>query len=111
MYHAAKTVHAVLLSQELNMPWPPRSTKINNNNIRVPTIVYNLFAWNLCEDGKGEEENVNAGQRKLPASRSVPCPRPLIQRLKGEDENALTHCLTYGSKKSHWFKRSHHFVE
>lgn len=32
---------------------------------------------------------------KLPASYSVPCPRPLIQCLKGKDENAQTCCLKY----------------
>ena len=62
VYHAAKTVHAALLSQELNMPWPPYSTTNNEENIIVPIVVYNLLAWILCEDGEGEDERVNVDE-------------------------------------------------
>ena len=59
VYHAAKTVRAALLSQELNIPWPPYSITINEENISVPTVVYNLLAWILCEGGEGEDEKAN----------------------------------------------------
>ncbi len=74
VYHAAKTVRAALLSQELNMPWPPYQTTINEENISVPIVVYNLLAWILCENGEGEDE-----------------------RAKGKDEDTQTRCLTYSN--------------
>ena len=62
VYHAAKTVRAALLSQERNIPWPPYSTTINEENISVPTVVYNLLAWILSEDGEREDEKVNVDE-------------------------------------------------
>ena len=59
VYHAAKTVRAALLSQERNIPWPPYSTTINEENICVPNVVYNLLAWILSEDSEGEDKKVN----------------------------------------------------
>lgn len=62
VYHAAKTVRAALLSQERNIPWPPYSTTINEENTSVPTVVYYLLAWILSEDGEGEDEKVNVDE-------------------------------------------------
>ena len=103
--HAAKTVRVALLSQELNMPWPPYSSKINEENIRFPTVVYNLLVWVLYEDGEGEEEKVNVGESCLRLVLS------LAQDLLYNVSNAEIRCLTYESTKPYWFKRSHQFVE
>ena len=62
VYHAAKTIGAALLSQEPYMPWPPYSNHISEENIIVPTTVYNLLAWILCEGGKAGEEKVNVDE-------------------------------------------------
>jgi len=67
-------VRAALLSQELSIPWPPYSATINEENITVPIVVYNLLAWILCEDGEGEDERVNVDKN---------C-QPLV--LKGKDD-------------------------
>ncbi len=56
VYHVAKSVRAALLSQEPNMPWPPFSNNIEEENIMVPTVVYNLLAWILSDGGEGEEQ-------------------------------------------------------
>ena len=91
MYHAAKTMRAALLSQELNIPWPPHSTTINEENISVPTVVYNLLAWILCEDGEGEDEkvniddiyNVSKGRMKTPKHVALPI---AVKNLTGSKE-------------------------
>ena len=62
VYHAAKTVGAALFSQEPYMPRPPYSNDINKENIIVPTVVYNLLAWILCEGGEAGEEKVNVNE-------------------------------------------------
>jgi len=50
------------LSRTTCIPWPPYSATINEGNITVPTVVYNLLAWILWEDGEGEDEKVNVDE-------------------------------------------------
>ena len=41
VYHLAKAVRAAPLSQRPNTPWLPYSNNIEEENIMVPTVVYN----------------------------------------------------------------------
>ena len=61
-YHLAKAVRAAPLSQGPNMPWLPYSNNIEEENVMVPTVVYNSLTCFLSEGGEGEEkkEKVNA---------------------------------------------------
>ena len=56
VYHAARTVHAALLSQEPYMPCPPHANNIKEENIIVPNV-YNLLAWILSEGSVPAEES------------------------------------------------------
>ena len=66
VYHLAKAVRAAPLSQGPNTPWLPYSNNIEEENIMVPTVVYNSLTCFLSEGGEGEEkkekekEKVNA---------------------------------------------------
>lgn len=44
------------------MLWLLYLSKINEENIRLLIVVYNLFVWVFYEDGEGEEEKVNVGE-------------------------------------------------
>ncbi|CAH3148777.1 unnamed protein product [Pocillopora meandrina] len=55
VYHLAKAVRAAPLSQGPNMPWLPYSNNIEEN-IMVPTVVYNSLTCFLSEGGEGEEK-------------------------------------------------------
>lgn len=109
MYHVAKSVRAALLSQEPNMPWPPFSSNIEEENM-VPTVVYNLLAWILSEGGEGEEQkqekvsvqgncqrlvlslaqdllyNVSNGRQKTPKHVSLPL---AVKNLTGSKKSLL----------------------
>ena len=109
VYHVAKSVRAALLSQEPNMPWPPFSSNIEEENM-VPTVVYNLLAWILSEGGEGEEQkqekvsvqgncqrlvlslaqdllyNVSNGRQKTPKHVSLPL---AVKNLTGSKKSLL----------------------
>ena len=120
VYHVAKTVRAALLSQKPNMPWPPYSNNIEEENVVVPTVVYNLLAWILSEGGEGEEKkqkvnveghchrlvlslaqdllyNVSNGRQKTPKHVSLPL---AVKNLTGSKE-VITLLNRYGHGMSY----------
>ena len=50
IYHCAKTARAALLNHDIRMPWPPCATDLNQVDVALPPVVYNLLAWILTED-------------------------------------------------------------
>lgn len=62
LYHAAKTVRASLLSQDVEMPWPPYANDLKEDKVLLPTSVHNLLSWILTDDdfqhGINEDERV-----------------------------------------------------
>lgn len=57
IFRAAKIVRGALLSQKSDMPWPPNSSDVNEANVAVSTIVYDILAWILTDDDKPADKN------------------------------------------------------
>lgn len=59
IYHAAKAVRMALLSQDSKTTWPPTAATLNECNIQLPSVVFNLLAWILSDNTDGSpDENV-----------------------------------------------------
>ena len=57
VYHAAKCVRASLLNHETVIPWPPHATDLKDENIFLPSPVYNLLAWILTDENDFQAEH------------------------------------------------------
>ena len=51
LYHAAMKLRSFVLNLKNEMLWPPRAVDITEEDIRIPSNLYNLLAWIL---GGGE---------------------------------------------------------
>lgn len=111
VYHLAKTVRAAPLSQGPNMPWLPYSNNIEEENIMVPTVVYNSLACFLSEGSEGEEKKEGECKGTLSTTCSFPCSRPLELCTKWNAENIKACFLTPSIEKPNQFKRGHYSVE
>ena len=50
IYYAAKAIRGSLLEVSSTLKWPPTGDCISEDNITIPDMLYNWFAWVLTED-------------------------------------------------------------
>ena len=107
VYHLAKAVRAAPLSQGPNTPWLPYSNNIEEENIMVPTVVYNSLTCFLSEGGEGEEkkEKVNAKghcQRLVLSLASKHVSLPLALKNLTSSKEVITLLNRYGHGISYY---------
>ena len=95
------------LSQGPNTPWLPYSNNIEEENIMVPTVVYNSLTCFLSEGGEGEEkkEKVNAKghcQRLVLSLASKHVSLPLALKNLTSSKEVITLLNRYGHGISYY---------
>lgn len=120
IYHAAKAVRMALLSQDAKTTWPPTAATLNECNIQLPSVVYNLLAWILSDNtdvspdenvtvtdpvvrrlilsiGQDLQYNISKGRQKTPKHVALPM---TMKNLTGSKEvisllNRFGHGISY----------------
>lgn len=92
VYNAAKNVRASLLNHEAVMPWPPYAADLRDENISLPSSVYNLFAWILTDD--------NDFQPRYDSDEKVDLKDPSIKRLVQSFGQDLFYAVSKGRQKT-----------
>ena len=97
----------VLPLRDQNMPWLPYSNNIEEENIMVPTVVYNSLTCFLSEGGEGEEkkEKVNAKghcQRLVLSLASKHVSLPLALKNLTSSKEVITLLNRYGHGISYY---------